>query len=261
MKNRPIYSVDSVDHALHLAVVLQQEGPLRVVDAAERLGVARSTAHRLLAVLVYRDFAEQGPDRRYRAGPVLRLPMSPEPVTELRSVALPHLQALTGLINETTHVMVVTGDQARFVATVECSHYLRVGDREGRVLPAHLVSGGRAVLAARTDEEIKALYSVPDSPVADVPRLLRDLHRIRRQGFAVNDQATENGLMAIGCKVPSPQAGPPAAAVSIALPTARYHRERLPEFSARLMTVAERIGYELSGANHFPGRQEADNVR
>ncbi len=36
LRNRPIYSVESVDHALHLALVLQ-EGPLQVADAAERL--------------------------------------------------------------------------------------------------------------------------------------------------------------------------------------------------------------------------------
>ena len=69
MKNRPPYAITSVDHALRLAQVLQREGELTVSEAAERLGVARSTAHRLLAMLVYRDFAEQGPDRRYRAGP------------------------------------------------------------------------------------------------------------------------------------------------------------------------------------------------
>jgi len=61
VKNKPTYSIDSVDHALRLAGLLQQEGPLRVADAAERLGVARSTAHRLLAMLVYRDFAVQMP--------------------------------------------------------------------------------------------------------------------------------------------------------------------------------------------------------
>jgi DNA-binding MarR family transcriptional regulator len=64
MKNKPAYGIDSVDHALHLATVLQQEGPLRVTDAAQRLGVAPSAAHRLLAMLVYRDFAEQDVDRR-----------------------------------------------------------------------------------------------------------------------------------------------------------------------------------------------------
>lgn len=241
MRNRPVYSIESVDHALHLALVLQQEGPLRVAEAAERLGVARSTAHRLLAMLVYRDFAEQGPDRRYLAGPVMRKAVVAEPAAELRRVALPHLQALTALLDETTNAMVVTGGQARFVATVECSHYLRVGDREGRVLPAHLASGGLAVLASRPDDEVEALYSVPGSPVADVPRLLRDLRRIRRQGFALNDQGTETGLTAVGCRVP----GTATAALSIALPTTRYRRERLLELSARLATTAERVGQEL----------------
>jgi IclR family acetate operon transcriptional repressor len=66
VKNKPPYAIESVDHALVLAQLLQQEGSLRVTDAAERLGVSRSTAHRLLAMLVYRDFAEQTDDRRYR---------------------------------------------------------------------------------------------------------------------------------------------------------------------------------------------------
>lgn len=248
MKNRPIYGIDSVDHALHLAAVLQQEGPMRVADAAKRLGVASSTAHRLLAMLVYRDFATQGPDRRYMAGPVLQRSTSPEPVAGLRSAALPHLQKLTGLTNETTHVMVVIGDQVRFVATVECAHVLRVGDRENRMLPAHLCSGGRAVLAEHTDAEIEALYSTPDSAVTDTARLLRELRRVRRAGFAINDQATETGLIAIGARVPGPPDSLPAA-ISIAMPTARYRREQLPEWSFRVMATADRIGRELHALN------------
>ena len=55
MKNAPSYSIASVDSALQLATALQVEGSLSVSEAAERLGVARSTAHRLLAMLVYRD--------------------------------------------------------------------------------------------------------------------------------------------------------------------------------------------------------------
>ncbi|MFV0464402.1 MAG: helix-turn-helix domain-containing protein, partial [Nostocoides sp.] len=45
MKNRPVYAIDSVDNALMIALLLQQEGALRVTDAAERLGISRSTAH------------------------------------------------------------------------------------------------------------------------------------------------------------------------------------------------------------------------
>ena len=48
MKNKPAYSIESVDHALRLAILLQQEGPFGVTEAAERIGVARSTAYELV---------------------------------------------------------------------------------------------------------------------------------------------------------------------------------------------------------------------
>jgi len=278
VKNPPAYRVESVDHALHLAVLLQQEGPLRVTDAARRLGVAPSTAHRLLATLVHRDFAVQDDDRRYLAGPVLRhggLPAAS--VTGLRRAAMPHLRALAALTEETANLVVVVGDQVRFVATVECEQILRVGDREGRVLPAHRASGGRAVLAGRTPAQLRDLYDRPGSPVTDLPALLRDLRRVRRQGFAVNDGATEPGITAIGSAVPDappaavPDAQPAAvpdalpaavsdalpaavsdalpaavptslpAAVSLAMPSVRYHRDRLAGWAELLRTTAERI--------------------
>lgn len=250
MKNKPAYAIDSVDHALHLAGLLQQEGPLRVTDAAARLGVARSTAHRLLAMLVYRDFAEKDADHRYVAGPVLRRQAPVEPVADLRRAALPHLHALVARTGETANLQIVVGGEVRFVATVECDQVLRVGDREGRMLPAHLASGGRAVLATRSDTEISALYSGPDSPVADLPALLRDLRRVRRQGFAVNDQATETGVTAIGRAIRDAH-GAAVAGISIAMPTARYSRARLPEWVQDVTTTTKRIEGELAATQQM----------
>ena len=191
MKNRPPYAIGSVDHALHLAQLLQQEGPLRVTDAAEQLGVSRSTAHRLLAMLVYRDFAEQIDDRRYRAGPVLRPTEASEaPVALLRRVAQPHLRALVDRVRESANLVVLAGTEIRFLTTVTCDQVLRVGDRAGRALPAHLTSGGKALLAALTDEELDHLYDSPDGEV-DLAQLRRELGLVRKRGFAVNDGLTE----------------------------------------------------------------------
>ena len=162
LRNKPPYAIESVDHALHLAQLLQQEGPLRVTDAADRLAVSASTAHRLLAMLVYRDFAEQGSDRRYRAGAALRRVEQPEaPIVLLRRVALPHLQALVHRVQETANIMLLVRDEVRFVATVECDQLLRVGDRAGRVLPAHLASGGKAMLSTVTAPELTELTASP----------------------------------------------------------------------------------------------------
>lgn len=245
MKNKPAYGIESVDHALHLATLLRQEGPMRVTDAAARLGVARSTAHRLLAMLVYRDFAEQDAQRRYVPGPVLRDPATPQPVADLRRAALPHLRALVDRTGETVNLMVVLGIHARFAATVECSRVLRVGDREGRVLPAHLASGGLAVLATLPDEEVTARYAGPDSPLPDVTGLLRELRRVRRQGFAVNDQRTEAGVTAVGRLLRTPPGATPAA-VTLAMPTVRYRRAELDGWVRQLGATTAAIEADLA---------------
>ncbi|GAA3162813.1 allantoin degradation transcriptional regulator AllR [Blastococcus jejuensis] len=243
MKNKPPYAIASVDAALLLAALLQQEGPMRVTDAAERLGVSVSTAHRLLAMLVYRDFAEQQEDRRYRAGPVWRAATPPEaPVARLREVALPHLRRLVDDLGETANVAVLAGADVRFVATVECDQVLRVGDRTGRTLPAHLASGGKAILAGLPDGERDALLEGVD---VDLPRLRKELALVRRRGFALNDQATETGLAAVGVAVPGMDATV-RAGLSLAVPTVRFARDRLPGWVAALTAAAAAIGAELA---------------
>jgi IclR family transcriptional regulator, acetate operon repressor len=243
VKNKPAYAIASVDSALLLASLLQQEGAMRVTDVGTRLGVSVSTAHRLLGMLVYRDFAEQLPDRRYAPGPVLRRgPVQQASAAILREVALPHLRRLVEAVGETANAMVLAGPDVRFVATVESPQVLRVGDRTGRTLPAHLSSGGRAVLATLGDDEVAAvLDGLEEAALAGV---LRELRTIRRRGFAINDQATETGLTAVGVAVP-PAGGFTGAALSVAAPTARYSRERLPAWATALAEAASAVARDL----------------
>jgi len=190
-----------VDSALLLASLLQQEGAMRMNDVAARLGVSVSAANQLLGMLVYRDFAEQLLDRRHANRPVLRRgPVQQASVATLRDVALPHLRRLVEAVGETANVMVLAGPDVRFVATVESNQVLRVGDRTGRTLPAHLVSGGRAVLATLDGAQLAA-FLAPLGEVASA-RLEPELRAVRRRGLAVNDQETEAGLTAVGVTVP-----------------------------------------------------------
>lgn len=244
MKNRPAYAIESVDHALRLATVLQQDGPLGVSEAADLLGVSPSTAHRLLAMLVYRDFAEQGADRRYLAGAVLRQvdPLG-LPVSRVREAALPHLRSLVAEVRETANLMVLAGAEARFVATAECDRVLRVGDRAGRALPAHLASGGKVLLAALSAGELAGRCA--DAGV-DLPRLRRELGLVRRRGFAINDQLTETGVTAVGVAIPGHAGSPPVASLSLAVPTARFDRDRLPAWVAALSATARAVARELA---------------
>jgi IclR family transcriptional regulator, acetate operon repressor len=243
VKNKPAYAIASVDSALLLASLLQQEGAMRVTDVATRLGVSVSTAHRLLGMLVYRDFAEQLPDRRYGPGPVLRQgPVQQASVARLREIALPHLRGVVEAVGETANLMVLAGSDVRFVATAESDRILRVGDRAGRTLPAHLSSGGKAVLATLDDAAVAAALDGLDD--ATVARVVRELRTVRRRGFAVNDQDTEAGLTAVGVAVRA-AGGFPGAALSVAAPTARYSRDRAPVWAAALAEAASAIARDL----------------
>jgi IclR family acetate operon transcriptional repressor len=242
VKNRPPYAIASVDSALHLAQLLQQEGSLSVSEAAELVGVARSTAHRLLAMLVYRDLAEQGQDRRYRPGPVLG-PRPIAPALALRRTALPHLQALVAQVDETASLQVRAGTDVRFVESVECSRALRVGDRSGKVLPAHKVAGGKALLALLPTNELAELYAGTDT---DLGRLRKQLALVRRQGWAVNDQETEDDVSAVGVVVCNHDR--PVGALSLAVPSARFRRTEPSYYLEPLLTSATAIGEDLGRA-------------
>lgn len=249
MKNRPPYAIASVDSALHLAQLLQQEGSLSVSEAAELLGVARSTAHRLFAMLVYRDVAEQGPDRRYRPGPVLGRAAT-APALELRRAALPHMQLLVARVNETVSLQVRVGTDVRFVESVECDRALRVGDRSGKVLPAHQVAGGKVLLAALPDDVLAELYAGSD---VDLPRLRKQLALARVRGWAVNDRETEDDVTAVGVAVPGTD-GRPVGALSVAAPSARYRRADAETYVQPLLAAAQAVGVDLQAREGAPGR-------
>lgn len=249
-KTRPAYAIASVDHALRLATALQLEGNITVAQAAERLGVARSTAHRLMAMLVYRDFAAQGDDRVYRPGPVLELAAhSRSKTSQLRAFALPHLEHLAALLDESCNVTVRTGDSVRFIASCESRRALRVGSREGMVFPAHLTTGGLLLLAELDADEVAALYDNEawaereDSP-PDLRKLLTDLTRIRKAGFALNNGLSERGVVAVGVPVRD-AAGTAVAGLSVSLPSVRYERGRLPELVATLHRFAQAVEADL----------------
>jgi len=237
-----------VGHALRAAAMLQLEGGATVSQVAERLGVARSTAHRLLAMLVYRDFAVHGEDRVYRTGPVLAA-HSQSLVSRLRAAALPHLHRVVSLLDETTNLIVRTGDTARFIASVECRQALRVGSREGMVFPAHRTTAGLLMLADLADEELDEVYAPEhyrDRPSErpDPARLRTELKRLRRNGFAVNKERSERGLIAVGVPVRD-RDGTVLAGLSVSMPGVRYDPKRLQSLVATLEAAAHAIDEDL----------------
>jgi DNA-binding IclR family transcriptional regulator len=233
-----------VDNALRILQMLRDSGQIRVSDVAAELGIARSTAHRLLAMLVYRDFAVQSEDRSYRPGPAIAAePLRGEPAQRLRQVMRPHMEALRDQLAETINLTVRLGTQTRFLHTVESPHVLRVGDRQGTILPAWKTSGGKALLAELSDAQLTTLLRgtagrPPEGMTAAERRsLVNELRVVRDQGYAENIEESESGVCAIGLCLRD-KAGDPVAALSVSAPSVRYTPDRSREFLRELRTTA-----------------------
>jgi IclR family transcriptional regulator, acetate operon repressor len=223
VQNTSRYQIQSVDNALRLIRMLQAGEVLQVSTVAQHLGVGRSTAHRLLSMLIQHGFAVQGPDREYLRGPSLHDPQAALPVglslAELRRRALPILHTLTERTQETTNLQLILGDYSRVVASVESDRPLRVSNREGQYLPASMSSGGRAVRGKGT--------SVLDACE-----------------FAINDQDIEEGITAIGMAVKSAVISG-ALAVSIAMPSVRFDRESLAQWVNAMAQASQSLSESL----------------
>lgn len=194
-------------------------------------------------MLVYHGFAEQGPDRRYHAGPVLqRTTHASASVAYLRQVARPHMELLVRETQESANLTVLSGTAVQFVLTVESARTLRVSDRAGASLPAHRTSGGKAILATLSEGDVVAIFAGVD--IVDLDGLRAELAETRDQGFAINDQQTEAGITAVGMAIRCPDGFPPAA-VSVAMPSARFSHARLPIWTEALRTAVQRVRRDL----------------
>ncbi|MEH0109523.1 IclR family transcriptional regulator [Tersicoccus sp. MR15.9] len=253
MQTRPAYALTSVDNTLRLLQLLRDTGRLRLKDAAEELGIAPSTAHRLMAMLVYRGFAVQDEGRRYQPGPALGVgPVTSSRNRQLRTLCAPFMETLCEDTGETVNLSVRVGTRSRFLFTVESGNVLRVGDRRGAVLPAHRTSGGKVLLAELDDDAVRRLFTSPVAETggdalgeADLSALLHELGQIREQGFAANIDATESGVSALGVALRGPS-GRAVAALSISAPTFRSDRLLARPVRAVLFERRRQIEEELA---------------
>lgn len=252
IQRKPPYPIESVDNALRLLQILRDEGALRLSDAATALDVAPSTAHRLLAMLVYRGFAFQDANRVYLPGNSLGVGPVRVPWTrDLRDLAQPHLELLSSRLNETVNLMIRAGTKVRFLACVESSNILRVGDRQGAVLPASQASGGKVLLAELDPTLLAKMFLSRSSRMSgdglDEPgfaRLVAELDQVRARGYAVNDEDTEPGVGAVGMSLTG--AGKRSiAAISVAAPTPRLAGIMSDEAIALLRTTRLEVEADL----------------
>ena len=231
----PAYPIASVNNALLLLLLFREQPRVRLTDACKYLGVAHSTAHRLLAMLAHHGFVQQEPlTRAYIAGPALvEVGLAVVGSLNVREQARPMMEELAAETGETVHLGVLEGDQVRYVDAVESERALRVVARTGTLVPAHCTSLGKALLGQLTDQQVAELYPTSAEPfsartdksITTQAKLLKEVSRARARGYAVNAGETEDDVGSVAVAFRD-FAGRPAA-IAVAAPTSRLTTPRI----------------------------------
>lgn len=249
--DKPRYPVESVDHALRILLLLHNQPELRVTVAAAELGIAASTAHRLLTTLASRGFVTQDRvTKAYRAGRALiELGAQGTGSIDLRGVSEPHLKALTARIGETVNLVVLQESKVRFIAGFETNQQVRTHVLTGTLLPAYATSGGKVLLADLSRDALREMY--PSGLKKLTPRtktftqLVEELSLVMMRGYAVNQNESELALSAVA--VPLKNAvGRTVAAVAMSAPTLRLPGARVREIVIELRECSARIRGDMS---------------
>jgi IclR family transcriptional regulator, acetate operon repressor len=246
---RPAYPITSVDNALRLLGLFREHEKVRLSDARDFLGVAHSTAHRLLAMLNYHDFVRQEQNSRvYVAGPALvEIGLAAVRSMDIRTHAQQVLLDLVERFGETAHLVGLEGGSVRYLDAVESPHALRLAARTGSTLAANCTASGKAMLATLADEDVMALFpgegrlpSQTESSIVVRSELLAELAKVRERGYALNLEESELGAGSVAVAVHGPHRIL-VAALAISAPLSRLPDERITEIADHLRGEAERL--------------------
>ena len=251
LRTDPPAVIQSVDRAIDVLEYLAERDEGAVTDLAAALGVHKSTAFRLLAVLEARGLVEQVSERgRYRLGfGLVRLAGATAARLDLVEQSRPVTRRLAADVGETVNIARREGDAAVNVDQVLGGATVATQNWVGQRTPLHATSSGKVLLAAMEPGE-RALLLVPPlecytpATVTDPAVLERELTLAATEGWACTREELEVGLNAIAAPIRG-RDGEVVAAVSASGPTYRLGPERFDSVAAAVVAAGAEIGRRL----------------
>lgn len=227
---------------------------LGVTEAARRLGIGKSTAHRLMATLADERLLEQDPHTgAYRLGLAMyELGADVSLHTDLHHACTPVIEQLAAATRETIQVAVLDGREVVYVERRDSQQALRIFGRIGHRNDAYCTSTGKVLLAFLPPEQLEPLLEgwvltpKTEHTITSIPRLRRELELVRKRGWAENLNEVELGVASVAAPIRNGM-GEVVAAVSVAGPLQRLTPDSLkrsarPTIEAGL-AISRRLGY------------------
>jgi DNA-binding IclR family transcriptional regulator len=241
-------TLQTADRALQILQQFQHAGEaLTVSELADRLGLHRSTASRLVSTLRARGFLERGPDEAVRLGlEAMRIGRLALAGRQLVAVAQPVMDRLAQATGESVTLAMPAGDQVQTVAESGGSYFVSSGHWVGVKTPAHCAADGKVLLAfGAIFRPNEALFALTSRTITDPGVLATELAAVRARGYAVARGELEDGLN--GLAVPVHDGTTCAAALCVSGPAYRMERRSESSDVRACQRSAEEIEQLLGG--------------
>lgn len=240
-------TIRSVERALDVLLCFVGEpGGLGVTQIAEKLGLYKSTVHRILSALEVKGFVRQDVSTgRYHLGlKVLELASAYLSSGDVASLAYPEMLQLRDRTQETVSLYVRDGLDRVRVQRAEGPQPLRRVVGLGERLPLHLGASGKVLLAwAAPAERLWLLdHTLPSG--ADPVAFQQMLDEVVHRGWATSLEEREPGVASVAAPVLD-RAGRCVAALAISGPVSRFTSQRADCLGPMVLESARAIRLRL----------------
>jgi len=250
--------MQSVQRAIDLLMYVGECGrTVGVTEVAERLGLPKTSAHRLLKTLTYRHLLEHAEDGRYRPGLGMLL-LSPPALgaSALTRAADPLLNSLATTLGETCFLVVRRGDQLIVLHKVEGSGFLRASPHVGSAVPVHATAAGRVFLAFSTDLAVpQPLQLYTRRTPQSAARLERLIAEAREERWALSVDEWQEGLAAVAAPVCCGERL--VAALAVACASARLRQLGERQLIQATVNVGKALSRTISGSRAVSGADKS----
>lgn len=248
--------VQVLDRAFDILEILSLErNGLGVTEIGNRLGLHKSTVHRILSAMAERGYIEKASEKGvYRIGlKLVEVSSIYLNNVELKTEAKPYLSELTLKMNQPSHLATLKGNDVVYIDKVEVVNSIRLYSQIGLRVPAYCSALGKSLLSGLLDMELEEKVSkmtfsaYTEHTITDRHELLRQVKQIREKGWALDDEEHEAGVRCIAAPVYDYR-GKVIAAVSVSGPAGVISPGRDEEVAAMVKDIAlkisKRLGYK-----------------
>jgi IclR family acetate operon transcriptional repressor len=247
--------VQSLTRGLSLLEALARaEGGLTLTDLAQRVQLAPSTAHRLLATLEKMGYVYQGGEmgRWYIGLQAFTVGTSFLANRDFVAQSHPYMRRLMEQSGETANLGIIDGTEAVFIDQVQCREMMRTIVKLGSRVPLHASGVGKAIFAALPDDQIDAILKVKGLPritantITSPETMWASVRVIRQRGWSFDDEEHALGTRCVAAPIYDEHADV-LGAISLAGPSSRLPDERIKQLGPVVAHTAEELTHRLGG--------------